>query len=247
MGRKKYFGKKVIAILNGLLIASFYLIAQSAPEDDISTIKSHLESRVPPINARSILSTPIAGIYEVYTGGTIFYIDETGSYVLAGGALLDVSAQKNITEERLKELSSIKFSELPLQNAIEIKKGNGAYKFAVFTDPDCPYCKTLEQGLAKNEINNYTAYLYLYPLKHLHPQATEKSVSIWCAKDKAEAWISWMTKGINPEKATCENPVSQNVKLAEDIGVNGTPSIYLEDGSQARDLNDLIIKIKLSK
>ena len=247
MIKKKCYRKKIIAISTGLLFASINLIAQSAPQDDISTINSYLEKRNPPINARSIVSTPIPGIYEVYAGGNIFYIDKTGSYVLVGGALLDHTAQKNLTEERLKELSSIKFAELPFQIAIEIKKGTGAYKFAVFTDPECPYCKALEQGLAKNEMNDYTAYVFLYPLKQLHPEAAAKSESIWCAKDRGEAWTSWMVKGIEPVKATCENPVSQTIKLAEEIGVNGTPSIYLEDGHQAKNLKDLIGKIKASQ
>ena len=241
---KKTYLKNITNITMSLIIAGASLLAHSAQEDDISTIKSYLENRNPPINARSISPTPISGIYEIYAGGTLFYVDKTGSFALVGGALIDDIAKKNLTEDRLNQLGSIKFSELPLQNAIAITKGNGAFKFAMFTDPECPYCKALEQGLAKSEINNYTAYIFLYPLKQLHPNAVEKSESIWCSKDNAEAWTNFMVKGVEPVKKTCSNPVSQNIKLAEEIGVNGTPSIYLEDGHQAQNLNDLITKIK---
>jgi thiol:disulfide interchange protein DsbC len=236
--------KNIAVLLMTIIVAGVSHISPAAQEDDISNIKSYLENRNPPINARSIAPTPIFRIYEIYAGGTLFYVDKTGSFALVGGALIDDIAKKNLTEDRLNQLGSIKFSELPLHNAIAVRKGNGAFKFAVFTDPRCPYCKALEQGLAKNEINNYTAYIFLYPLKQLHPDAIEKSESIWCSKDNAEAWTNFMVKGIEPVKKTCSNPVAQNIKLAEEIGVNGTPSIYLEDGHQAQNLNDLITKIK---
>lgn len=211
--------------------------------EDIATIKSILEKRTPPIAAKSIEKTPLNGLYEVYVGGTIFYMDKTTNYVLVGGSLLDDSAKKNLTADRLKELSRIKFADLPLQNAIEIKKGAGTYKFAVFTDPDCPYCKALEQTLAKSELNNYTAYVFLYPLKELHPDAASKAESIWCAKDKAKAWQSWMIKGNSPTKANCANPLAENQRLAEDLGVSGTPTIYLSDGQQSQSIEELIDSI----
>jgi len=243
----KHYFKITVGICTSLLLLSNTGYAHSVSDDDILTIKHYLEKRNPPINAKSVTPTPISGIYEVYANGTIFYIDKTATHAIVGGSLLDDSAKENLTERRLKELSSIKFNELPLQNAIEIKKGNGSYKFAVFTDPDCPYCKSLEQRLAKDEISDYTAYVFLYPLQHIHPDAVIKSESIWCAKDKAGAWIDWMTKGIAPTKASCENPVSSNIELAQDIGVNGTPSMYSEDGYAIQNLKELVDKIKTPK
>ena len=246
MNIKKKF-KKIAALFTSLLFASISCIASAATEEGILTIKNYLEKRSPPINAKSITPTPIPEIYEVYTGSTIFYMDKTASYALVGGSLLDDTAKKNLTDDRLKELSRIKFAELPFQHSIAIKKGTGVYKFAVFSDPDCSYCKSLEQDLDKNEINDYTAYVFLYPLKHLHPEAAIKSESIWCAKDKAEAWLDWMIKGIAPTKTSCENPVASNIELAQDIGVNGTPSIYSEDGYPIKNLKELVDRIKVTK
>jgi thiol:disulfide interchange protein DsbC len=203
--------------------------------------------RQPPIKAKSIKLSPLAGLYEVYASGNIFYVDKTVSYVMVGGSLLDDASKKNLTAERLKELTSIKFGDLPLKNAIEIKKGTGAYKFAVFTDPDCPYCKTLEQGLEKLEVTDYTAYVFLFPLKELHPDAVAKAESIWCAKDKPEAWLNWMVKGTSPVSSTCDNPIVSNEKLADALGVAGTPTIYLNDGKQTQNPQELIAAIKERK
>ena len=229
-----------------LLFTGKFCLARADAVYDMENIKIVLEKRTPPIKVKSIEPTPLAGIYEVYLGAdTILYMDKTTSYVLVGGSLLDDITKKNLTTERLKELHRIKFSELPLQNAIEIKKGSGEYKFAVFTDPDCPYCKTLEQSIAKSDLNNYTAYIFLYPLKEIHPDAVLKAESIWCAKDKAQAWERWMIKGNEPAKAACDNPLTKNEKLAEDLDVLGTPTIYLNDGRLSRGLQDLADAINL--
>ena len=230
---------KAKVILSGLLFLGTSNFACASTADEVANIKSLLEKRTPPIKAKSVQPTPLAGLYEVYSNGIIYYMDKSTKYVLVGGSLVDDSARINLTAQRLKELSSIDFKGLPLQNAIEIKKGTGAYKFAVFTDPDCPYCKVLEKDLAESKITDYTVYVFLYPLKHLHPDAAVKAESIWCAKDKAKVWHNWMLEDTPPPQATCDNPLTANAKLAEDLGVNGTPSIYLQDGKPAQNLEEL--------
>jgi len=247
MATKKNLSAQIMALTTALLCAGTFCLAQADTNDDIANIKVVLEKRTPPIKVKNVQPTPLAGLYEVYVDGNIFYMDKTGSYVLVGGSLLDDTSKKNLTEERLKELTRIQFAKLPFQNAIEIKKGSGAYKFAVFTDPDCPYCKALEVSLAKSELNDYTAYIFLYPLKEIHPNAAVKSQSIWCAKDKAEAWKNWMVKDIEPVQATCNNPLSNNEKLAEELDVSGTPTIYLNDGQLIRNSRELADVINAKK
>ena len=42
---------------------------------------------------------------------------------------------KNVTQERMKVLTGIKFSELPLEDAIKHVRGNGKRVIATFEDP----------------------------------------------------------------------------------------------------------------
>lgn len=247
MAISKSLNVKLLLASAGFLLVSASSLAQANTTDDIATIKSNLEMRMPPIQAKSIKPSPLVGLYEVYASGNIFYVDKTVSYVMVGGSILDGVTKKNLTAERLKELTTIKFADLPLKNAIEIKKGTGAYKFAVFSDPDCPYCKTLEQGLDKVAATDYTAYVFLFPLKELHPDAIAKSESIWCAKDPQESWLNWMVKGTAPVKNTCDNPIESNEKLANDLGVSGTPTIYLNNGNQTQNPQELLAAMKEKK
>jgi thiol:disulfide interchange protein DsbC len=234
---KTTIAKALVAVL--LFNASISnVLADEA--SDIAAIKDNFGKRKPALIAKSIKLSPLPGLYEVFVNNNIFYVDKSVKYVLVGGSIIEDSLQKNLTTERLKELTRIDFNKLPLKDAIEIKKGTGAYKFAVFSDPECPFCKSLEQGLEETQMTNYTAYVFLLPLKELHPNAVKLSENIWCAKDKSEAWENLMVKGTVPESATCENPIAKNEKLANELGVSGTPSIYLNDGTFTQDPKELL-------
>ena len=42
-----------------------------------------------------------------------------------------------------------------------------------------------------------------------------------------------MKDGKLPEKKTCDTPVDTIAKIADDLGVMATPTIYLQNGQQA--------------
>jgi thiol:disulfide interchange protein DsbC len=239
------FSKRILAIslVTGLILNLTLSSAFADEASDIAAIKDNLSKRKPAISAKSVKLSPLPGLYEVYANNNIYYVDKLVKYVMVGGSIIEDATQKNLTVERLKDLTRIDFNKLPFQDAIEIKKGTGAYKFAIFSDPDCPFCKSVELGLDELKATDYTAYVFLLPLKELHPDAVKKSENIWCAKDKSEAWLNLMVKGTEPEKATCENPIGKIEKLANELGVSGTPTIYLNDGNFTQDPKELLSAI----
>ena len=146
------------------------------------------------------------------------------------GSLFDLKTKVNLTEQRQLELNVVDFSTLPLDKAIKKVKGSGARKLAIFTDPDCPYCKRLEGDLAK--VDDVTLYIFLLPLQQLHPDAPRKARAVWCAPEPAKAWDALMTGGKEPPPAPgdCKDPIADIAKLAEDYGINGTPALIFESG-----------------
>ena len=164
----------------------------------------------------SVSETPIQGIYEVVVSGKqIIYTDAKGDYMFVGD-LIDVNTRKSLTDERAADLNKIDFASLPLDKAIKEVRGNGKLKVAVFSDPDCPYCKRLEHEFEK--MTDITIYNFMMPIPSLHP-------------DPTQAWTDWMRKGQFPSgKANCDNPVAETTSLGEQFGFNGTPTLVFPNG-----------------
>lgn len=211
------------------VLAAAALFALPAFADE-AQIRKNLPERVPDLPAiDEVTKTAIPGVYEVRLGTEIIYTDEAANHVIQG-SLIDARTRTNLTEARVNKLTAIDFDKLPLKDAIVWKSGTGARKMAVFADPNCGYCKRLEGDIQK--LKNVTVYTFLVPV--LGPDSAEKSRNIWCAKDQAKTWISWMVEAKQPPKAMgpCTTPLERNSALATKHRVNGTPAIVFSDSTR---------------
>ncbi len=210
----------------GLALHTLPLLADEA------SLKKTIEAAYPKFKVDSVVKTPVAGLYEVFMGGQIIYTDDKFSFLIAEGRLVDPKTKKDLTGERLEELSKVDFNSLPLDQAIKVVKGNGSRKLVVFSDVDCPFCKRLEQN-ELSKINDVTVYTFLYPIEQLHPDAANKSRSIWCASNRVKAWQDWiMNNKLPTSTAKCEVPLEKVGELARKVGVNSTPTLFFEDGKR---------------
>lgn len=204
------------------------LLAASSAFADDAAIKKLIKERLPELQVQSVKSAPMPGWYEVFAGNRLFYVDEKADFIMVG-SIVDAKTKRNLTEERIRDLMRVKFDVLPFEDAIKIVKGSGKRKLAVFEDPDCPYCKKVEADIEK--LDNYTLYVFLYPIEQLHADATSKSQKVWCAKDRGKAWQDIMLKNLVPKnKGDCATPIGRNIALANQLNINGTPALIFEDG-----------------
>lgn len=197
--------------------------AQAAP-----TAKQ-LSKRYPQLPAiQQVSPSPMTGIYQVIAGGKVFYTSADGRYFLFGD-LVDMKANKNLSAAAKAKLVKSDFDRLPLNDAIKTVQGNGKRVLVVFTDPDCPFCRQLENELPK--LKDVTIYRFPYPIVQLHPNAYENAVSIWCASDRQKAWDAAMM-GVALPHATCSNPVYRNVELGKSLNITATPTLIARDGKR---------------
>jgi thiol:disulfide interchange protein DsbC len=193
-------------------------------------VTANLQKRYPATTFKNIRESAVPGIFEVTMGKNIGYVDPTGRYFFFG-KLFDMQTQTDLTEQPRAAANKVDFDKLPFKNAIKIKKGNGKRVFAVFSDPDCPYCKQLESTLSR--MTDFTMYVFLFPIDSLHPDAVSKAQNIWCSSDRAKAWEDWILDGVKPKDAKCDNPIAQNIELAQGYGANGTPTLIHKNGQIA--------------
>ncbi len=168
--------------------------------------------------------SPVSGLYEVVTGDHIFYTDEKAEFLI-DGQMFDLKARSNLTEARARKLFAVEFDKLPLNIAVKKVKGDGSRKLAYFTDPNCGYCKKLEQELMS--IDNVTLYLFMYPI---FAGSAEKVQAVRCSKDPVKAWDRLMQDGVQPKASTCKVPTDEVMALGRKLKVNGTPALIFANG-----------------
>jgi thiol:disulfide interchange protein DsbC len=210
-----------------LLLLLSVSLAHAADQDKTAatikdTLQKNYEQLIGPVD--QVNKSPIPGLYEVVTGDHIFYTDENALYLI-DGSMFDLKAHRNLTEARSRTLFAVDFNKLPLNLAVKKVKGKGTRKMAYFTDPNCGYCKKLEQEL-KN-VDDVTLYLFLYPI---FPGSEEKVQAVWCSKDRVKAWNDLMLNGIQPAAAKCDTPTAQVKQLGAKLKVNGTPALIFANG-----------------
>ena len=210
-------------------IPALFLLLVSAcyAQSDIATVKKAIAEKFPEAGSNIEVTKTTFGWYEVYAGGRLFYTDEDVNYFFLGN-IVEAKSMSNITAQRLQKLSAIKFESLPLDFAIKTVRGNGKRKVAVFSDPDCPYCKRLEKDLAN--VTDVTIYTFLYPIPSLHPDAARKSKAIWCAPNRQKAWDDYMLRGVLAAEKSCDSPIDEIQAVGQKYKMNGTPTLVFADG-----------------
>ena len=204
------------------------LLASPAGAQDTEKIKAELKKKFPDASIENVRKVPYGNLFEVSGAGEVFYTDETVSFLILG-SIIDTKTRENVTEARARKLSAVKFDSLPLESAVKIVRGNGSRKVAMFADPNCGYCKRFERDLIG--VNDITVYVFLYPI--LSPDSVNKSKAVWCAPDKGKAWLDIMLKDVTPtNEITCDNPIDKVLAYGKDKRIQGTPTIFFEDGER---------------
>jgi thiol:disulfide interchange protein DsbC len=218
------------------LAALLMLVVPSAGHADEASIRKAMKAKFPELDVQSVTKLPYLGLYEVLVSNVpidyqVLYTDENFEYIIYEGNIIEVKTDRNLTAERKRKLTMVPFNELPLELAFKRVKGKGERKMAVFSDPDCPWCRKLEGDLAK--LDNVTIYMFLFPIDSLHPQASDKAKRIWCSPDKVKAWDDYLNKGIAPTAApTCDNPVEKLAEFGSRVKFNGTPTLVFANGER---------------
>ncbi len=214
--------KSVLSLTLAMACASFAM----ADEADIRKVmEAKLGTKV-----EGVAKSGYLGLYEVYADGTIFYTDEKVSAIVVGGQLIDAKTMKNVTDERMRKLTAIRFGDLPLERAIKQVRGDGRRVLATFEDPNCGYCKRLAKELQK--LDNVTVYTFLLPI--LSEDSVRKSRQIWCAPDRAKAWNDWMVDGKAPTgREDCDtSAITKNQDFGRKLNISGTPTLFFGDGER---------------
>lgn len=215
------------------LLAAFAAFVVASAFADEAAVRRLVQQKLGAGGAvESVQKMPFADLYEVVIrsadGPRIFYVD-SGATVIIAGPVIDAKSGRNLTEERQRKLTAIKWESLPWQWAITDRRGDGRRKIAILSDPNCPYCKRFEENLAK--LDDITVHIFPYAV--IKPESVRQAKAVWCSKDRVKAWNDLMFRRIEPQApADCENPIEKLIELGGRLGANSTPTWFTETGER---------------
>ncbi|MFK5894443.1 MAG: DsbC family protein [Pseudomonadota bacterium] len=214
-------------IISCLFLASSFVYADE--NTDTMALRIALDNLMPGSIPDSINKTELPGIYEVSYGTAIFYFNKDASLMLKGD-LIDMKNKVNLTEKKRTTSRLALIDAMGEANMIVYPAKNEKYKVTVFTDIDCPYCVKLHREMSDYNNMGITVRYMAYPRAGIGSPSYDKIVSVWCSEDRNQA-MSDAKNGKTLDKKTCENPVAQQLNLGQEIGVRGTPALFLSDGT----------------
>ena len=187
-------------------------------------------SLVGPVEAGAVREAPLAGFYEVRARGEIFYVSADGRHLFHGN-LYAVGERRNLTEDARREERRDLVGRMD-EDALIVFAPAGAtrHRLTVFTDVDCPYCAKFHLEVPDLNDAGVEVRYAAWPRTPPGTESHDRSISVWCAEDRHQAMTD--AKAGRPiAHATCENPVDEHFELGRRLGVNGTPTLFAEDGT----------------
>jgi len=218
--------KRITLLVLITLVSIFPVLADES--SDVKAIKKVFSEILPGNKTDSIKVSALNGLYEVVYGAQVLYMSGDGRYVIQGD-LIDLKDRTNITEatrsvQRSKLVSSIKDETSIIFSPEKVK-----HTITVFTDIDCGYCRKLHREMDQYLAQGIKVRYLAFPRSGVDTKSYYKAVTVWCSDDK-QAALTAAKSGTKQENKTCENPVQEHMKLAEQFGVSGTPTIVFNNG-----------------
>lgn len=185
----------------------------------------------------NIQLSPVKSLWEVTLEDAakpgqpkLIYIDFSKKHIIAG-AIVEVASGANMTQERAQALWKVDPAKIPVAGALVLGNAKAAKRVIVFTDPDCPFCEKLHRELQKvaSERKDIVFFIKLLPLP-MHKDAYWKSKSILCNKSLKMLEDNFDKKPI--AKTECDTKeVDETMKTAASLGITGTPTLVLPNGT----------------
>lgn len=212
------------------IFLSTSLLAAESPE---STIRSALRTLQPTLTVEAVAPSPISGLYEVkLPNGERLYASPDGQYILQGN-LYQVAGQKvvNLTGQARAQIIVEQLAQVPSAQKVTFPAEGTAKTFVtVFTDTDCPYCQRLHEEVPALNKQGVEVRYMAFPRQGMSSAGARTLENIWCSDNPQQAMTAAKSSGSVAQKQ-CANPVAEQFELGQRLGVQGTPAIFLENGT----------------
>ena len=167
--------------------------------------------------------------HEILINNQIYYATNDGKYLIVG-SVIDLDTKESITENtKMRQRLSI-IESIEEKNLVIYKPNKTDYVLTIFTDTSCPYCQKLHDELPDLLENNIEVRYVIFSRNGSDVETYQQLLSAWCANDRLNAIEELFQGELLDESDGCDNPLNKNFEYASMLSVEGTPTIFLEDG-----------------
>ena len=214
---------------NILLLTTIMLLVSCAKKDEVNVdIRGTVSNAYPDVAIDEIKKID-DNFHEIIINKQIYYATNDGKYLIVGN-VINLNTKESITENtKMNQRLSI-IDSIDMKNYMIFKPKKTDHILTIFTDTSCPYCQKLHNEIPDLLENNIEIRYVLFSRNGNDVDAYQQLVSAWCSADKVDALEDLFAGDILDDISNCENPIARNFDYAGSLSVEGTPTIFLEDG-----------------
>ncbi len=231
--------------LSSALVLSLTLFASASADDAttvsetkdfVETTQERMKTTFHNLSITDYRPSPIPGLFQADIGGRIVYYfpgtDNEGAETQVGemlvfGQIFDASGV-DLTSQALQQTQQRKMAEIDLGLALTLGP-EGAPEFVEFTNPDCGYCRLLNNFVGSQiELGQPVRRKVIFA--SYTEQSLKKAEHILCSADR-EAAYNEIYGGAAPELLSCpegRKTAEAHAQMSRAIGIQGTPTVWLD-------------------
>ena len=191
-----------------------------------------LSAKIPGTKPQDLRATPMPGIFELRHGADITYVSADAKYVFNGDLfqVADSGDFPNLSEGRRRELRKELVDAVPESQMVVFGPANAKHTLTVFTDVDCVWCRRLHSEIAAYNKAGIRVRYMAFPRSGPDTPSWGKAEAVWCSANRPLA-LTRAKQGKSMLAQSCANsPVASQYELGQELGIEGTPGLVLDDG-----------------
>ena len=161
----------------------------------------------PQVQIDEITPAPLPGFQQAIIGGQVVYVSDDGRYLMQG-TLYDINNRRNLAEDTMAGLRRKLMASMPVA-----------------------YCRKFHSQIADYNRQGIAVQYVAFPRMGLGSDDYRKMVAVWCSANPRQALTDAKSDRPVPYR-NCKNPVAMQYNLGQRMGLQGTPMVLAEDGTQ---------------
>ena len=192
-------------------------------------VRARVVAKLSGATPEDVSPSPIPGLYEVTMGGLIAYVSEDGKYLVSGN-VYDLDTQMNLTASRRNAARSKALAAASDSQMIGFGPQKAQLTVTVFSDIECGFCRKFHSQIADVNKAGVRVRYMLYPRTGPGTESWKKAEQVWCSSDRREALTRAKRGEAIKAKACGDGAIKTQYELGSDLGVEGTPAIFTQNG-----------------